>query len=426
MGDSSQVKSSSMRHWAVFVGCCLLIGISFAFPMLVFGVFVSPMVAAFQCSVTEVSIYFTFVAFSSTISSLLGSRLLRRSVQVTVLVASLVMGGMFFVLALMPSVPMVWATGIVVGCCFPLCTTVLAPIAINNWFAVKQGTLTGAAFAMVGVFGMVLSPTFTALIGSFGWQTALMMGGALVAVVPALVAVFLLRQNPAAVGLLPYGASQAEAVGAAGDAANAANSAVNSAAFVRTTAFLLCAIVAVFGGFFGTFNSQLNTIAQKSGFDAVTAGLALSCASGGLMVGKLLMGSVKDRKGSTFAIVLGCGFGVVAFASILAGVIMVNVPLLYLGSFLSGFCTCLGTLAPALLSSGAFVPQVYAKAVSYLTAVCSLGMGAGIPCYTLGYDLLGSFQPILLVCTLAPIIVALASYAGIKLGVKAQQAVARQ
>ncbi len=421
---TQQKSSSNMRHWAVLVGCCLLIGISFAFPMLCFSVFISPMVATFQCSVTEVSIYFTFVAFSAIFSSLLGSRILGRSVQGTVLIASIAMGATLIALALLPSVPMVWVAGIVVGLCFPLCTTVLVPIAINSWFAVKQGTITGIAFAMVGVFGMVLSPTFTALIGSFGWQTALVIGGLLVAVVPSLVAIFLLRQSPAAVGLLPYGASEAADATAAEGAS--APSAGNTASFVATAAFALCSVVMIFGGFFGDFNSQLNTIAQKAGFDPVVAGLGLSFASAGLMIGKILMGLVKDKKGSAFAISLGCGFGVLAFSSVAAGVATLNVILLYVGCFLSGFCTCLGTLGPALLASEAFAPQHYAKAVSHLSAVCSLGMGAGIPCYTLTYDLTGSYLPILMVCIAVPVLVTVCSIAAIRAGMKIQKAAAVQ
>ena len=60
MTDSMPQKTSHARHWAVFVGCCLLCGFNFTIPMLSFSVFLSPLVAYFGCSVTEISIYFTF------------------------------------------------------------------------------------------------------------------------------------------------------------------------------------------------------------------------------------------------------------------------------------------------------------------------------------------------------------------------------
>ena len=127
-----------MRHWAVLVGCCLLLGFAFSIPMLSISVFISPMVSFFNCSVTEISIYFTFAASAAGLSSLFGARILKRSMRATVIVASTVMGLGYIALASFPAVPMVWVAGVIAGLCFPLCTTVLAPIAINNWFAQRQ------------------------------------------------------------------------------------------------------------------------------------------------------------------------------------------------------------------------------------------------------------------------------------------------
>ncbi|MBQ9021174.1 MAG: MFS transporter [Eggerthellaceae bacterium] len=381
--------------------------------------FISPMVSFFNCSVTEISIYFTFAASAAVLSSLFGARILKRSMRATVIVASTVMGLGYIALASFPAVPMVWVAGVIAGLCFPLCTTVLAPIAINNWFAQRQGTYVGIVFAMIGVFGMILSPIFTALIASLGWQAAMIIAGVLVIAISVFVALFLLREDPESQGLLPMGA---EEIAHEEKEVFTAAPAQAKSSFVRSPAFVLCAVVGLIGGFFGDFNSQLNTVVQKSGFDAVTAGFALSCASAGLMVGKILMGWVKDRKGSTFAIAMGCIFGVVAFATVVAGVLFTSTPLLYVGCFLTGFCTCLGTLTPALMASETFEPQVYANAVAYITAFCNLGMAIGIPFYTLTFDLTGSFMPILFVCIIVPVITIFIAATAIRLGKAAQAA----
>ena len=420
----SHGSSSHARHWAVLVGCCLLIGTAFALPMLSFGVFVSPIVSDFGCKVTEVSIYFTFSGFASVFSSLVGARVLGRNMRVTVMACAAVIWLGFFLLATFPSVQMVWVCGTMVGLAVPLCTTVLVPIAINNWFAIRQGTYMGIVFAMVGIFGMVLSPIATALIGWLGWRTALVALASCMLIIDVLVAVFMLRQDPASVGMRAYGAAEV----AAGDSANVVENtggakdapAPASSSFVRTPTFVLCVLAALLSGFMAGFNTQLNTVAQQSGFDPVTAGLALSCASAGLVLGKLLMGAVKDRKGSTFAIGMGCTFGVVAFAAVAFGVATNNVMLLYAGCFLTGFCTCLGTLVPALLVSEAFEGSLYALGVSYITACCSLGMACSVPFYTVTFDSLGSFMPVLVVCVVIPVVVALVAAFAIRTGKAAQ------
>ena len=433
-GGSIQ-KTSHMRHWAVLIACCLLVGAGFTIPMLSFSVFIAPMVAYFGCSVTEVSIYFTFTAAAAVLSSAIGDRLLRKSMRVTVIVFSCAMGLAYLALAVFPSVHMVWVAGIVCGLGFPFCSTVLVPIAINNWFAVRQGTYIGIAFAMVGVFGMLYSPFFTAIIGAAGWRVCLVVAAIILVAIDCLVAVFLLRQHPSRLGLEALGAESAptqlaEEAPEAQEAQEAEEIHViepSAAApvpkgILTRRAFWLCAVVALLGGIFGTFNSQLNAAAQASGFDPMVAGLALSSASAGLMVGKLFMGWLKDFKGSAVAIVFGCTMGVIAFAVTSFGIATGNKSMLYLGAALAGFCTCLATLSAAFLSSAAFEPAAYARAVAYLTAFCNLGMAIGVPFYSLSYDILGSYLPMFIACTVLPIACAFVAIMGIRAGKSEQVA----
>ena len=429
-----------MRHWAVLVACCLLVGSGFTIPMLSFSVFIAPMVAYFGCSVTEVSIYFTFTAAAAVISSAMGERLLRRSMRTTVVVFSCVMALSYVALAAFPAVPMVWVAGIVCGLGYPLCSTVLVPIAINNWFAVRQGTYIGIAFAMVGVFGMIYSPIFTAIIGSVGWRVCLVIAAVILVSINCLVAVFLLRQHPSQEGLQALGSEETPVLNgdaegreaavqyaeqkddgslAVDDSAEVGEEAIpvfSTNGILTRRAFWICGLVALFGGVFGTFNSQLNAAAQASGFDPVAAGLALSCASAGLMVGKIFMGWLKDLKGSTIAIIFGCTMGVIAFAVTSFGIAMGNSSMLYLGAVLAGFCTCLATLSAAFLASAAFEPAAYARAVAYLTAFCNFGMAIGVPFYSLSYDILGSYLPMFVACTILPIVCALLAAVGIRTG----------
>ena len=190
----------------------------------------------------------------------------------------------------------------------------------------------------------------------------------------------------------------------------------STSSILTRRAFWICGLVALLGGIFGTFNSQLNAAAQASGFDPVAAGLALSCASAGLMVGKIFMGWLKDFKGSTVAIIFGCTMGVIAFAVTSFGIATGNKNMLYLGAVLAGFCTCLATLSAAFLSSAAFEPAAYARAVAYLTAFCNFGMAIGVPFYSLSYDILGSYLPMFVACTILPIVCAALAVVGIRTG----------
>ena len=84
------------------------------------------------------------------------------------------------------------------------CGIVMAVILVSRWFVKKRGTATG--LAMVGTsMGGALFPALGAwLVGLYGWRISLM----LYAVFPAallLVILFLVRERPSDMGLLPYG-----------------------------------------------------------------------------------------------------------------------------------------------------------------------------------------------------------------------------
>lgn len=460
---------TTKRCWAVLVGCCLLVGMSFTFPVMMFGIFVSPIAHAFNSSITEVNLYFTFAMGAAVVSCTFGHRALQKSIRMTVLVCSLIMCAAYSLLAAFPSAPMVWICGLACGLCYPLCSSVLTPIAINNWFAVRQGTLIGIALAMVGLFGMGLSPLYTALIEQLGWQMALMCAAIPIGLVGVVCAVFLLRQSAEDEGQARYGQvaederqaryGQASAVDAAQTSAADASQASQASqtpqvaqaaqtpqpsrtpqaldpqtqqssqpsqpshttqapqeSLVTTTAFFLVAAAVFLSGVLCDFNNQFNSVAQGSGFSAVQAGYATSSISAGLLVGKLFMGWLKDTKGARATMVAAGISGVVAYAIVLAGIVLSNVILVYLGCFISAFCSCLGTLSPALLSSEAFPPSFYNKAISYTTALLNLGMAVGVPLFSLTFDMTGSYIPVLAAWVVLPICIAVCGMVGVRVG----------
>lgn len=416
----SRQTKKSMRPWAVLIGCCLLCGFGFSLPLPSFGVFITPMVEHFGSSVTAVNLYFTFMTGAAVISCAFGARILEKNMRATVVICSFAMGLAFVALAAFPSVPMVWVAGTIEGLCYPLVASVLVPIAINNWFHKQQATFTGIAFAMIGAFGVAFGPALTALIGTLGWQMALVLVGIAIFVVCASVGVFLLRQSPEQVGGLPYDASEAAPVEKAQLQATSALTGPDYSRIFGTFAFVLVMASAALSGFLGDFNTQINAITQKSGFDPTTAGLTFSAASAGLLVGKIALGWVKDHFGGIKAVALGCTVGVLAFTLFVLG-INGRISLLYAGAFLSGLCTCLGTMAPAIIASDAFGKRAYAKGVAHATAACNLGMAIGTPLYSLVFDTTGSYTPIIIACAIVPIAVYVTGLIGIQHGHKIQQ-----
>ncbi|QMU72909.1 MFS transporter [Streptacidiphilus sp. P02-A3a] len=81
----------------------------------------------------------------------------------------------------------------------------------NRWFFARRGLVTGVLTAASAAGNLVFLPVLAWLINSYGWRSAsLLVGGAALAVVP--IVLLLLRERPADLGLLPYGATSREQV----------------------------------------------------------------------------------------------------------------------------------------------------------------------------------------------------------------------
>ncbi len=379
------------RSWAQLVSCCVLCAFAFALPLPCFGVFISPMVASFQSSVTDVNLYFLFLNSAAVASCAFGTRLLVRHMRATVAACSAAMTAGYLLLAAFPNVAMVWAAGVVAGICYPLCSSVLVPIVINQWFEKGQGTLVGVSFSCVGVAGIAFGPVLAAGISLLGWRMTLAAAALAMELACGVVTAFLLRPaSKSARAAAPDAA--ADATSAEHAVASASSAAAPPAYFGATFAFM--AVASVLCGVMGDMNTQINAIAQLSGFDPAAAALAFSCISAGLLVGKVALGWLKDRRGALAAIAFGCFLGMASFTCIGFAVVARSAGMLYVGAAVAGICTCLGTVAPALLSAEAYQGADRVRAVGHATAFCNVGMALGAPVFSLCFDAAGTYLPV--------------------------------
>jgi len=81
----------------------------------------------------------------------------------------------------------------------------------DRWFFARRGLVTGVLTAASAAGNLVFLPVLAWLINAYGWRSgSLLVGGAALAVVP--IVLLLLREHPADLGLLPYGATTPEQV----------------------------------------------------------------------------------------------------------------------------------------------------------------------------------------------------------------------
>ncbi|MDP6347805.1 MAG: MFS transporter, partial [Dehalococcoidia bacterium] len=185
--------------------------------------------------------------------------------------------------------------GVGMGICF-------APVAatIVRWFEKNRGLALGLATAGAGIGGMVFPPLTHQLISMWGWRsTYLFLGISMGAVVLAVGT--LMRSSPQEMGLLPYGAKEAQPeVGVGRSPAGnpglgtglSLRQAVGKAAFWIV---FLGSTAAVFS--FSLVNVHLVPYATDRGITPATAALAMAMLGFGNSLGRLGLGALSDRTG---------------------------------------------------------------------------------------------------------------------------------
>jgi sugar phosphate permease len=96
--------------------------------------------------------------------------------------------------------------GLLVGAGSGMAASVLAAAVVTRWFHTRRGLVMGALTASTATGQLLFLPLLAHLTEHDGWRTAIrLVAGAALLLAP--VALILLRETPASVGLLPYGAT---------------------------------------------------------------------------------------------------------------------------------------------------------------------------------------------------------------------------
>jgi predicted MFS family arabinose efflux permease len=95
--------------------------------------------------------------------------------------------------------------GLLVGSCTGMTAMVLGSVVVTRWFAARRGLVMGALTASTATGQLLFLPVLARFAESEGWRSPLrVVAVAALAVIP--LAIAFVRESPAAVGVLPYGA----------------------------------------------------------------------------------------------------------------------------------------------------------------------------------------------------------------------------
>src|ERR1044071_207026 len=101
-----------------------------------------------------------------------------------------------------------WWCGVVAGLSTGTLSGTLGAVVANRWFVARRGLVTGLLGGGASVGQLIFIPLLMNLTVTIDWRAALLlMVGLLGILLP--IALFVIRDRPASVGLEPYGAAPA-------------------------------------------------------------------------------------------------------------------------------------------------------------------------------------------------------------------------
>lgn len=394
--------------WYVVLGTFLIMVITYGVRYS-FGVFVKPMFAEYNWSMTVIQLGASINLIVYAIASILTGRLLDRFAPRGIMLAGILFtaAGLFLASHVKTPLGLYLSYGVLVGAGTAGCGMVVNSVTVAKWFNRYRGLAIGIASMGIGIGTMLMAPLAGFIVKQFGWRSGFLSIGLLMLVVGILVTqTFLGKSGPGQMGLLPDGDLPADGTipSAFSDSPPAEASLMPVLKTSQFWILVVCNILSVMTVMM-TFNCQI-AYAINRGINDIEAAAALGIIGITGSCGKLFFGwfcdRVRDAKYSA-----STGFIIMAVGMILLYRAQ-TVGMLYAFALLYGFGY--GSLAPVMpyLITDRFDRRVFGSAYGLLIFFAT-GVGGSIGPVLGGYifDTTGSYGPGWLICTAILIIVAI-------------------
>ena len=385
-----------------FVG----MGLSYAmFTIFAFGVFVKPLGDEFGWTRGELSFAITMTNFAVVLASpSLGFIIDRFGVRRVLLLSVIMMGLTVASMALLSaSLWHFYALYFLI----PFLGAGTLPQSYSRvliaWFERRRGIALGISLSGFGVGAMLVPVAAQLMIDNYGWRMAYAGFGAAVLALALPMVVFVLRENPAEMGLKPDGGSASNAgddnsvisvssVAHNSDGRNKSTPVVpglscREAARTRSFWLILVSFMLVGIGITSVI-AHLAPMMMDRGIPAARAALYMSSLALGLIAGRLLAGFLMDYFFAPYVaacFLLGLLAGIVILASGSAGVAAL------VAAVLVGMATGSEISEIAYICSRYFGPRAFGLIYGLMFSAFQLGSMAGSPLMGLYHDHAGNY-----------------------------------
>lgn len=307
---------------AIFIDILVCGGIFFGAS----GVFIVPVTTSLGIGQGEFSMYLTIQSITMAVTMLVAPKLLGKICYKKLNAMSVVLSACGFALmGLAKNVMLLYIAGVLIGFGCVFLTYLISGTLLPRWFRQKLGTMIALVTSGLGIGGIIFNPVASSLINTSGllgfdegWRSAYILLGAFVVVVCLPIALFVLKDDPSDMGLLPYGDQAMEAKSGKRTVSGVSKSvAVKSTSFiwyvVMILSYTLPSAIMTFLPAFAATSPAMSTV----GFDLT--GVIGSVGMLGAIFGGFIIGAANDKFGAHIGGLVAGVFGAVGFVIMLLG-----------------------------------------------------------------------------------------------------------
>ena len=360
-------------HWAIVIACFILMASSVGITQNCFNLFSIEIMNELKFTASQVQVMNTIATLMTMVSALVvGTVFNKFSMRLAMPVYAICLTGGFFLYSTVNSLAQLYILSALVGFGRGGVAVVPCGLLMNNWFKEKRGFATGIALAGSTAGGFVFVRIANAIIASMDWRRAYMVLGVMAAVLIIPTVIFVIREKPEDKGLRPYGATEENTA----SAVKAEFTGISRKKFLKTSAFWMLGIT-----FFlisainmGLQNNVSIYLTMQKGQTRELAADVASILLLSQVVGKILLGSIYDKKGVKFGLAYGCAVFLLSIVTImLAG----NKAFAIIFGVIVGLALSMTTCTPPLLTSLAVGRREYSSIYGLLNAFATAGVALG-------------------------------------------------
>ena len=204
-------KGSKLFHgWLIVMSITILFITSGAAP---FAIVLKQLMEQFHTGRGEVSLSQSVTMISGGITGIFVGRLLHRhSPKKFLLWGSVASGASILLISLANSLWFLYIFYLVAGMAGAFSNAIASFTMLSKWFIRKWGTAMGIVLAGGAIGNMIIQPFVGFIAQTFGWRTTYLFAGSLILAINVPLILFVLKDSPESMGLLPDGDKSKEIV----------------------------------------------------------------------------------------------------------------------------------------------------------------------------------------------------------------------